>query len=525
MTRTDEQPAPGNDRAESADGSSVETSLRSAGWVSLWSLGQLIVQFGLQVVLANYFGAGAEMDAFVSAIALPTVLSSIFVGSLNFALVPVFSQRLNAGDERGAWESAAGIGILLVAFTAALSAAVFWAAEPLTRTLYPGFDGPQADTTSRLVAILIWLLVSNGLIAFSTAILHCRSRFAVPAAAPVIGTSVTLALTLAYYDRGIVAIAAAVLAGSVVVALLQLAAMPISRLRLPRHVAPGVVQCLRLMTPLVLGAMFFRLDPLVDRYLASQLSTGSIAHLGYAMRLITALMLVTTSGLAVVAFPSFAKQHASGNPQAFRGEIAHAVRCLCVITMPIVIGLSCYSHFVIRDLFQRGEFLPADTHAVAALLVLYLGMIAGAAFGDVASKIFFALSNTRTPTVIGCAGFGMGLILKLLITPHWEVFGIAAATSAYYLGNALVMLAILRVRLGNGIYQGVTGSLLRSALASGAAVLVVAPIVWSPIPLGAFLGALVGAVAYVVALLALRDEFATRMLRYVGGLLGFSARE
>lgn len=41
----------------------TQTSLRSAGWVNLWSFAQSIVQFGFQGVLAKYFGTSADMDA------------------------------------------------------------------------------------------------------------------------------------------------------------------------------------------------------------------------------------------------------------------------------------------------------------------------------------------------------------------------------------------------------------------------------------------------------------------------------
>lgn len=102
----------------------TQTSLRSAGWVSLWSFAQLIVQFGFQVVLAKHFGASADMDAFVAAIALPTVLSSIFVGSLGYAFVPVLTERLSADDPVKARATANSVLTVLVAGTVSLSTAV-----------------------------------------------------------------------------------------------------------------------------------------------------------------------------------------------------------------------------------------------------------------------------------------------------------------------------------------------------------------------------------------------------------------
>src|SRR5205814_2109780 len=50
--------------------------------------------------------------------------------------------------------------------------------------------------------------------------------------------------------------------------------------RLPLQ--PATRRCLTLLAPLVLAAIFWRLDPLLDRYLGSRLPTGNIAHIGYS---------------------------------------------------------------------------------------------------------------------------------------------------------------------------------------------------------------------------------------------------
>lgn len=495
---------------------STQTSLRSAGWVSLWSFAQLIVQFGFQVVLAKYFGASADMDAFVAAIALPTVLSSIFIGSLGYALVPTFAERLGVGDTEKAWATANSLLLVLAVFTGLSAGAICLAARPLTEVLYPGFSSQQAEQTARLVTVLSWLMVTNGLIAYSQAIHHCHKRFSVPAIAPVLGIGTTLAIVLLFQDSGIDAVGAAVLLGSVVTAAVQFA-FPLFRFRLRFRMDDGARRCLRLMLPLVCGAAYYRLDPLVDRYLASELPTGSVSHLGYAARLVTALLLISTSGLAVVAFPNLAIQRAAGRLDEFRAEVAHALRCLCVIITPIVVGLGWYAHPTVRCLFERGEFTASDTKTVALLLVLYMGMVVAAAYGDIAAKVFYALSDTRTPTIIGCVGFTLGVALKLALTPAFGVAGIVAATSCYYLANVATMMVLILRRTGRGAFSGIGGSFLRSLLASGLALVTAWPLVRWNIAWGLPLGAIAGAIVYVSGMLIQRDEFAVRLWNMLTG--------
>lgn len=489
-------------------------SLRSAGWVNLLSFAQLVVQFAFQTILARYFGAGAEMDAFVAAISLPTFISSVFFNSLGYALVPVLSRKLVEQDVDGAWASANNLLSLLGLTTgfAALILAMF--AVPLVRLLFPGYVGQQAALTAELVRVLACLIVTNSLIAYSQAVHHSHRRFITPALSPVVGILATLLIVACLPNRNMITVAWAVVAGSAVVAVLQLV-WPLRHFRLRVRPGSDTYQFLRLCAPLIAGAAYYRLDPLIDRYLASFLLTGSVAHLGYASRLVTALLMVSSSGLSVVAFPSFAQQQAAASTEGLAREVAHSIRCMIAIIVPIIVGLGCYSTPVIHDLFERGMFTASDTHTVSLLLLLYLGMIIGGAFGDVAAKIFYSLSDTRTPTVIGCIGFTLGLGLKVALVPSLGVAAIALATSLYYLFNLALMGWLLRKRLGDVLLHGAVRACLRSVFASLAAVLLAAPIVVSGFALSSFVGAVAGAATYFFVLLLQKDEMALRLSDYV----------
>ncbi|MHB8902650.1 MAG: lipid II flippase MurJ, partial [Thermoguttaceae bacterium] len=259
------------------------TSLRSAGWVSLCSLGQLVLQFWFQMLLAKQFGASWEMDAYVAAIALPTVISAVLVGSLSYAFVPLFGGLLTH-DAGRAWRLAGSMGIVLIAFTAAAALGTFLMAGWLVATLFPGFSRERFDLAVALLRILCWLIVANGLIGYLQSLYHCHQRFLVPAAASPIGIAVTVAGAIAFRDQGMVAIAWAVLAGSFTAVALQTPLL-FRHGQFGRFWNDDVRRCFVLLLPLVLGALYFRLDPLVDRYLTSMLPVGNVSHLGYAWRI------------------------------------------------------------------------------------------------------------------------------------------------------------------------------------------------------------------------------------------------
>src|SRR5688572_13099620 len=88
-----------------------QSSLRSVAVVTGLTVVQLALQFVLQRLFATYFGAAGEMDALRAALNLPVVISAMLSGSLGFALIPVFAERLAAAGERSANAVASQIGL------------------------------------------------------------------------------------------------------------------------------------------------------------------------------------------------------------------------------------------------------------------------------------------------------------------------------------------------------------------------------------------------------------------------------
>lgn len=481
----------------------------SVGVVSLCAFLQLAVQFAYQVVLAKYFGAGRAMDAYVAALALPTTLMSILVGSLGYAFVPVFIERLTEAGDTAAWRTATSAGLAVGAATLALSAFVSATSLPLTRLLYPGFQGEQALLTSQVLRILAWLVLTNGLTSFLQAVHHAVRSFALPAVAPVVGTSVTLTLALLWQARGMTAIAQAVVIGSIL-NVAMLAPLWLRNLRRPLFNDPALKRCGQLLGPLIAGAAYYKLDPLVDRYLASELPPGNISHLGYAWRLITALLMVGTSGLAVVAFPEFARHAAAGCFEALARDIARAFRFLVIVLVPILVALGLFCQPLVRDLFQRGEFTSSDTRAVSLLILCYSAVLVGGGAGELLAKVFYGMGNTRTPTIIGVVGFTLGVALKLLLTPRFGAVGLACATSIYYLFNAGWMAFLIRRLLGARIGQGIIGSVGRSLAASAGAAIVGYLILQIDFDGNALTAAVVGLPMYGLLLRMQGDEFTHR---------------
>jgi len=493
------------------------TMLKSVSLLSLCSLGQMFLQFAFQVVLAKHFGAGVAMDAFAAGMALPIVICTTLVGSLGYSFVPTFLERMHEAGEEEAWKLANSVGLLLILITGGISIGGCLLAAPIMKALHPGFSAEQLHETVRVFQVLSWLTLANSMTTFLQALYHSYQRYTPTAIGPLAGVALTVVWTILLHEEwGILAGASGVVAGAVLCNLIQLP-LYLSHFKLRISFDDSFKKCMRLLGPLIIGALYYNLDPLVDRYLASKMAEGSIAHLGYAWRLINGVLILCTSGLSIVIFPVLIQHFVAGRELETKREIAFAIRFLTFILVPVGLGLAFFSRPIVHDLFERGQFEASDTAAVAFLLAIYVGVVIGASLGDVSAKIFYAIQNTWTPVITKSIAFTVGVVLKIFLGPKHGVEGLVLATSVYYILTPAIQFFIIRQRLGAGLFAGVPGALFRSLVASAVALFAAWLVFNAPIPYASIPAILVSIVCYAVMTWLLKDEFT---LKFVGMVRG-----
>jgi putative peptidoglycan lipid II flippase len=486
--------------------------------VTFFSIGQLLVLFVLQMVLARYFGGdSADLHVYWSVQAVPLVIGAVLAGSLSSVIIPLSNELHEAHGDAFVETVLNRLGWILLACGVGLSILLFLFARPFTGFLFPGFSKSQILLGTEMLQILCWLVPLNTATSFLFSVFHSRKRFLLPALSGLVGPTVTVVLVVAYSDEGVRGIAWATLAGGVVGVVLLSMGFPRSRTAVNFPLRPVLERfCIRLF-PLVLGAAYYQLDPIVDGHLASYLTIGSFALLSYARRLMIAVAMIATSGLSVVAFPAIARHAAAGDQQQFVSELAHAWRFLCVVMMPMIGGILCFNKTLVSCLLERGEFTATDTEAVAGLMSLYAGVILAAGIGEIAARAFYALGNTWTPTLIGIFGFTLGAVAKFYCVSVYKTQGLAMLTSGYYLLNAVLFLIILRWRLNGPLFTGLGRTFGRSLISSTVALGLAWLILDETSTFRVLAGVGASIICYVAMQLLLRDEFALRLFH---GALG-----
>src|SRR5437016_10502391 len=100
----------------------------------------LVLSLLMQIYLAFKFGALVEMDAYIAALALPTLVVTVLITSLSVVFIPIFVEYEDTRDVNQAWHIASSVlNLTLLALTLIVSiGGLFYRA--LMAWIVPGFS-------------------------------------------------------------------------------------------------------------------------------------------------------------------------------------------------------------------------------------------------------------------------------------------------------------------------------------------------------------------------------------------------
>ena len=152
------------------------------------------------IIVAYIFGAGSSMDAYLTAIVIPSYLQIVFFSSLSFVVIPAFIEAKAKNQDEDAWGLVGTffwITLIVLSLIAVLGS-VF--SQPLIRLVVPGFQSTKSALASQMLAISIFTMPFIGISTLTTAIQNARHRFFWPSFAPAFG-SMTNVIVLLIFSR------------------------------------------------------------------------------------------------------------------------------------------------------------------------------------------------------------------------------------------------------------------------------------------------------------------------------------
>jgi putative peptidoglycan lipid II flippase len=430
---------------------------RSTAIVMGATLTSMVLGFGREVLNARYFGASGDMDAFLAATVVPTILFGVFNGALVSALVPIFSEYYVNGHEEEAWNLASTLIVCVVSSLVFAAALGTWFA-PVYVPWIARFHGQRLAEAIVMTRWLMPCILATSLSGILAAILNAYHRFAATALQGVFANVVTIAsVVIGFHELGIGALVIGTLAGAFAQLAVQLPSFfGLRRFRFVidwKH--PGLRRLLLVLGPIALGSAGGQVAMFFDRYFASGLNVGSIAGMNYAAKLVGFPQQVFVAAIATVIFPVFAGQFASKNRPAMRRSIATGLKIVLFLTIPSALGLCMLAGPMVQTLFERGAFTPEATVLCASLLpYAAVGLVAVAA-NIILTRYLFACSAVSQTIVISIVTVIINVLLSIFWLPSLGARGLLLANAVSQTIQTLALGAIVWRLLGGFDVRGI----------------------------------------------------------------------
>ena len=427
------------------------------------------------IVISRLFGVGLATDVFFAVFQIPNMLRRLFAeGSFSPAFTKTFTSTLvNDGDNK-ARELTNSCFTLLAIITAAITLSGVLFSSAIIGVMLTGFKSDPAKfelavTFNRLMIPYIFFI---SLVSLCTGILNSLRHFFIPGISTLfLNLSIVLsALFLRkLFNEPTTALAVGVLVGGCLQLAVQFTIL--MKIGFPIKPAfnfnlPGVHKIFKLMLPSAFGDGVYYLNLAVSAALSTLLPQGSISFLYYAQRFFEFPQGVVTASVTQSILPSISRLAAEGNIEGMKETISYCVQLTLLITVPAMVGLIVCARPIISLVFMGGTFSYISAINSASALMFYAIGLPFVAIARIATRAFIALDDTKTPALLALIAFIINICLSIILMPQLKHCGLALATSLTALCNMVMLLWVLRRKVGAFNWRVIGLTAIKSGVAS-----------------------------------------------------------
>jgi len=400
--------------------------VKKSVFVSIIFVLNALIQLISQIVITRIFGAKLDLDIFLAAVAIPTLIVSTVYATLNDAFLPIYGQK-KVKDPKNATTYLTQTLVTLVGLSFLIALLMNFLSHPISNALY----GSRGEMFVSAVAIQMNYMFYSMPLAIIATILgahyYSKKEFYRFPFAQLIGNVTNLLMIVVLQPLiGIWSMVFAFVANL----FFQIAILfPLKKLSLSNNyslitnnfylLTPNFASLIKLSYswfPLILAYSAFRSETVYVRAFASALPSGYMVYLNLILKMFTLATGVATIGLQVLLLPHLVEYFADvkHHPKAIllvnRSKfialiVSTIIAFITMLTAPILINL----------LFVGGKFSAQDAKITISMLPLFvIPAIAWGSYGVFFQPIL-ALKKSFHLAVVCTLSLGLGWLVGSVI--------------------------------------------------------------------------------------------------------------
>lgn len=423
------------------------------------------------VLLSAFYGTGMEAEVFQAVSKLPLTLYDVTLGTaIVSAFIPVFNELLTKDGKQTAEKFAGNFMSLAGAFSALVCVLGMIFPRVFVNIVASGFTGEKLELALEMMRYILPVILFATVTYIFIGILQSYGEFTAPSLVSLF-TNLALIFYFLVLNRSFgikgLAVAFTVGWGLQFVFLLPFIIKKKFRFSFSLRLSGDMKRVLLLTLPLFISSLAQPINTIISTNMSSALDEGALSVLSYAYDAYFILAAVFASAMTNLYFPELSRRFAAGDKVGAAEIGGKMIKTVSAIVLPITAFMMACGAPIIRVLYQRGQFTPQDTLAVAGCLAVYSVAMLALSMQEILNKFFYSMQKPIYPMIAAVGGIVLNLGLSFWFVRSFGDYRLLAwstVLSGWFM--AILLLVFVRTKVPQLINKQLFLSLGKTLLAS-----------------------------------------------------------
>lgn len=424
--------------------------------------------FTREMVFSYYFGTGITKDAYVIATAIPTILAGFVGTALTIGNIPIYTRENKKGRKYGDLFTSRIANLILIIVMIFIAFVLLYP-QGIVKLIAGGYEGEVLKLTIDYMKIMVFSLIIISLFSLYQGYLNANNSFILSAVAPFSMNVVIILFTIAAGVIDTIYLPIGFLISYIVQFLFIMPGLKKYNYHYTfsfQFKNESVKDFVKLATPMMFALIISNIANLIDNNIASYIMQGGVSALDYAYRLIGIVTGILIFPITTAIYPTMSRIGTNRDIKGLKDLTMETATTISLLNIPSIVGMMVLSVPIVTAIYARGAFGQESIEMTSSVLLYYSPMLIGMGITDVFNRAFYSLEDTRTPVIVSGISMIVDIIMNFVLSYFMGLPGLALSSSIGRLVNALLLVLVLRHRIGPIGLRKMTQNLLKITVSS-----------------------------------------------------------
>lgn len=386
-----------------------------------------------EILFANVFGLSANYDLYLVGSVLPITLNVIILSIGQNFIIPKFNE-LKTKSEKLALEFIQYQLIMFFVFGTLLSITLYFSADYIISFYFQSASLEIKNITLNIFRLFLLSIPLTGIISVIIAYQQSLYEFRFYLVSNILLN--LLMLVIVYYLRrlNIYSIPVGYNIG-IIAQLIYLMLKSRDLIFQIKYKFNLQIKKSRILLPVITIILIESIGQLYlisDRYFFSEVTKGGISALTYAHVIFLLPISVFSIALSTAIFPKFSELTKKQNFFELKSLLNNGLSTTLVVFMPIMLLFISKGDYIIKVIYEHGQFNSTATELTSEALIFYSVSLALYASYGILNKLIYSIDEIKNLLIITIIGTLIKIFANIILVKSLKQNGLALSTSISY---------------------------------------------------------------------------------------------